>query len=213
MKKTIKKEIGKYLDDLVKDLYSDSGDGIRAIQEPEITSRLCQRMEDKLDGKTIDGYKFHVIAQSLPDRGPQSIEKLIGADLFFSVSLHDEDGDGFDKGIFIQAKYDDNIDIDELKKSFEKMKKTSDKKSSYVWVYTKEGIKVLSEYQAKKITGNNLNGISPRSVSSFTGRILDCYAGSHDWGIQNNTSRRSAVATKLREVRAREILDIQIEKK
>jgi hypothetical protein len=68
-----------------------------------MTSRICQRVEDRLDGQRVGDYIFRVIAQSMLDRGPRSLEKITGADLFLSVSL---DGpEGFDKGLFVQAKY------------------------------------------------------------------------------------------------------------
>ena len=46
---TIMQRIGRAVDELVHDLYSETPDGISVIQEPEITSRLCQRLEDRLD--------------------------------------------------------------------------------------------------------------------------------------------------------------------
>jgi hypothetical protein len=69
------------------------------VQEPEITSRVCQRVEDRLDGRLFGDYVLRVRAQSMPDRGPGSLERITGADLFLSVSL--EGPDGFDKGLFV----------------------------------------------------------------------------------------------------------------
>ena len=55
---------------------------------------------------------FRGIAQSMADRGPRSLAKITGADLLLSVSL---DGpDGFDKTVFVQAKYDRNVNRDDL---------------------------------------------------------------------------------------------------
>ena len=93
-------------------LSSDAFDGPSTVQEPEITSRVCQRVEDRLDGRRVGNYVFRVIAQSMADRGPRSLEKITGADLLLSVSL---DGpDGFDKTVFVQAKYDRNVNRDEV---------------------------------------------------------------------------------------------------
>ena len=117
---TIMQRIGRAVDELVHDLYSETPDGISVIQEPEITSRLCQRLEDRLDKSQAGFYTFRVIAQSLPDRGPHSMEKLFWAYLFMSVSL--EGPGGFDKGIFIQAKYDRNIDRTDLKDACRRIK-------------------------------------------------------------------------------------------
>src|SRR4051812_15608253 len=84
--------LGETIDELVSDLYFDAIDAPSVVQEPEITSRICQRVEDRLDGQRVGDYVFRVIAQSMPDRGPRSLEKLTGADLFLSVSLDGPDG-------------------------------------------------------------------------------------------------------------------------
>lgn len=206
----IVKKLGHAVDSLVKELYSAKIGGVSARQEPEITSRLCQRLEDKLD-KTIAGeYVFRVIAQSLPDRGPNSMEKLIGADLFLSVSL--EGQEGFDKGVFIQAKYDRNINHNELKTACQNMKREAGNEGAYVWIYQPEGVKVVSSHQVNQMQHNSLADVRPRSVEGFFGRILDCYAGSKKWGVPSRGDRRIAIDAKLLGVRTRNLLDIQLKK-
>jgi len=96
----IMNRLGGEADDLVADLYSDTAGGVSVVQEAGITSRLRQRLEDRLDSSQVGDYIFRVIAQSLPDSGPNSMEELFGAYLFLSISL--DGADGFDKGIFIQ---------------------------------------------------------------------------------------------------------------
>lgn len=202
--------LGQAVDDLVSDLYSETIDGVSTVQEPEITSRLCQRLEDRLDNTQAGEYTIRVIAQSLPDRGPQSMEKLIGADLFISISL---DGvDGFDKGIFVQAKYDRNLDREELKDACRRMRDHISAEGVYVWVYEPEGVKVISSHQVDKMKKNSLGDVRPRSSAGFFGRVMDCFAGSKAWGIPNGGDRRKAVAVKLREARARNIVDINFRK-
>lgn len=202
--------LGNAVDELVTDLYSDTAGGVSVVQEAEITSRLCQRLEDKLDNSQAGDYVFRVIAQSLPDRGPNSMEKLFGADLFLSISL--DGADGFDKGIFIQAKYDRNIDRAELKDACRRMKALADRQGVYVWVYEPDGVKVLSSHQVSQMRQNSLDGIQPRSMTGFTGRILDCYAGSRAWGIPSTGDRRKLIATRLLEARASNLLDIKLKK-
>jgi hypothetical protein len=205
---TITQRIGTAVDELVRDLYSETLDGISVIQEPEITSRLCQRLEERLDNSQAGFYTFRVIAQSLPDRGPRSMEKLFGADLFMSVSL--EGPDGFDKGIFIQAKYDRNIDRADLKDACRRMQNVAGKTSVYCWIYEPQGVKVISPHQVNQMTEDSLVGVVPRSIAGFVGRILDCYAGSKEWGIPTVGNRRQLVASKLRAARAKNILDISL---
>jgi hypothetical protein len=166
--------LSEAVDQLTTDLYSEIVEGVSTTQEAEISSRLCQRLEDKLDGMQAGDYTFNVIAQSVPDRGPKSMEKLFGADIFLSVSL---DGpDGFDKGIFIQAKYDRSINKSELADAVAKMQKTAGRRGSYVWVYTPNGVRVFSAKQIEDMQDKYFGGQQSRSIEGFTGRILDCYA-------------------------------------
>lgn len=202
--------LGNAVDDLVTDLYSEIKDGVSTIQEAEITSRLCQRLEDRLDNTQAGDYVFRVIAQSVPDRGPKSMEKLFGADLFLSISL--EGAGGFNKGIFIQAKYDRNIDHGELKDACRRMEALAGREGVYVWIYEPEGVKVLSSHQVSQMTTNDLAGIAPRTTAGFTGRILDCHAGSQYWGIPGVGDRRRLVAERLREARASSLLDIKLKR-
>ncbi|MBB6466032.1 N-acetylmuramoyl-L-alanine amidase [Aminobacter lissarensis] len=209
-RRLIMDRLGGAVDDLVADLYSDTAGGVSVVQEAEITSRLCQRLEDRLDNSQAGEYVFRVIAQSLPDRGPNSMEKLFGADLFLSISL--DGADGFDKGIFIQAKYDRNINRIELKDACRRMEAIAERQGVYVWVYEPDGVKVLSSHQVDQMKQNSLTGIQPRTMTGFTGRILDCYAGSRAWGIPSTGNRRKLVAERLLEVRASNLLDIKLKK-
>lgn len=168
--------VGGAVDELVRDLYSDAIDGPSIVQEPEITSRVCQRVEDRLDGRRVGDYVFRVIAQSMADRGPRSLEKITGADLLLSVSL---DGPGgFDKAVFVQAKYDRNVDRNELLDACWRMEQHAGTRGAYVWVYEQDGVKVLSPHQVRQMRGNTFEGLQRRSMAGLTGRILDCYAGS-----------------------------------
>lgn len=209
-RREIMKRLGEAVDELVEDLYSEITDGVSTVQEAEISSRLCQRLEDKLDNAQAGAYIFRVIAQSVPDRGPKSLENVLGADIFLSVSLDGEDG--FDKGIFIQAKYDRNINRSELIEACDKMQRVVGKEGSYVWIYEPDGVKVLSVQQVRTMKGNSLKGLQPRTVEGFTGRILDCYAGSRGWGISPGPNRRRLVADRLRSARAANILDVNLKR-
>jgi len=204
----ITEALGQAVDELVADLYTVPVDGPSITQEPEMTSRICQRVEDRLDGQRVGDYIFRVIAQSMPDRGPRSLEKITGADLFLSVSL---DGpEGFDKGLFVQAKYDYNIDRGELLDASRRMERQADAKGCYVWVYKKEGVKVFSSHQIRQMRGSTLEGLHPRSMTGLTARILDCYVGTKAWGIPQGPRRRDAVRARLHEVRIDNSLDVSL---
>jgi hypothetical protein len=200
--------LGKAVDGLVRELYSDTKDGVSTVQEPEITSRICQRVEDRLDNRHIGNYILRVTAQSMPDRGSRSFERITGADLLLSVSL---DGpDGFDKTLFIQSKYDRNVSRDELQDACDRMERHVGKEGTYVWIYEPDGVKVLSSHQVRSMDGDTIEGLPRRSVAGLTGRILDCYAGSRAWGIRHSSNRRQIIHERLRELRARNALDLRL---
>jgi len=203
--------VGGAVDELVRDLYSDAIDGPSVVQEPEITSRLCQRMEDRLDGRRVGDYSIRVIAQSMPDRGPRSLEKITGADLILSVSL--EGPDGFDKALFIQAKYDRNVNREDLLDACRRMERQVGTKGAYIWIYERDGVKVLSPHQVRQMKGNTFEGLQPRSMAGLTGRILDCFAGSQASGIPMGPNRRQKVGNLLRQIRAENALDLALERR
>lgn len=206
--------LGKTIDSAVSDLYGHLIEGISPRQEPDITSRLAERIELKLDNTPVGNYVFRVIANSIPDRGAASMERILGADLFISFSV---DGPGgFDKGIFVQAKYDRNINRKDLQGDCSRMREVAGaeaKSAAYVWVYRPDGVRVYSAAQIDMMRGNNLDNIVPRSATGFMRRILDCYAGSKSWGIPNSGNRRKEMDTRLMDARAERLLDIRLKGK
>jgi hypothetical protein len=203
--------LGGAVDELVQDLYSDTIDGPSVVQEPEITSRICQRVEDRLDRKRLGNYVLRVTAQSMPDRGPRSLEKITGADLLLSVSL---DGPGgFDKTLFVQTKYDRNVSREDLLDACRRMEGHVGKEGTYVWIYERDGVKVLSSHQVEQMRGNSLEGLSRRSMAGLTGRILDCYAGSRAWGIPASGNRRQIIHERLRRIQAKNSLDLHLKQR
>jgi hypothetical protein len=128
--------------------------------------------------------------------------------MLLSVSL--EGPDGFDKSLFIQAKYDRNVNRDELVSACQRMEKYVGREGAYVWIYEPDGVKVYSAQQVRRMRGNTLEGLQRRSVAGLTGRILDCYAGSQAWGIPIVPDRREIVRQRLRQVRIDDGLDVTL---
>jgi hypothetical protein len=200
---------GNELNNLARELYSVRRDGVSATQEPEITSRLCQRAEDRLDGKRAGKYVLRVSAQSMPDRGSKSIERITGADIFLSVSLDGQDG--FDKGLFIQAKYDRDANREELIKNCDRMTSQVGAEGAYVWIYTPSGISVLSPAQLRKSQEKSAAKITrARSIGGFTGRILDCFAGSQNQGVPRGVDRRKFIRERFWELHTKNALDLSV---
>src|SRR5262249_45771045 len=103
-------------------------------QEPHMTSRIGHALETFLRDYEFAGYAVEVVAQDFPDRGPRSLESLVGADLYVEMS----------KGLLAQSKLGPNLSRGErrsLKRQCRRMLNRTD--SSYVWVYTETGVRVI----------------------------------------------------------------------
>ncbi len=197
----IMEALGAAVDSLVRDHYRGLS------QEAAITSRIGQNMEARLDGQRVGDYTLRIITQDFPDRGPKSLEKTTGADLFISMSVDGDDG--FDKAMLVQSKLDRNVSRAELQDQCRRMRQIS--RSSYVWIYTAGGVSVVSAKEVGRMEGNNLKGLQTRSVGGFFGRVLDCYAGSRSLGIPSNGDRRSILTQRLREFHAWQGIDVELE--
>jgi hypothetical protein len=123
-------------------------------------------------------------------------------DPLLSVSL---DGlNGFDKVAFVQAKYDRNLNRNELLDGCGRMEQHVGTKGAYIWIYEQPRVKVLSPYQVRQMRGNTFEGLQRRSATGLTGRILGCYAGSREWGIPMGPNLRQIIQQRIRQVRASE---------
>jgi hypothetical protein len=90
------------------------------------------------------------------------------------------------------------------------MRHVAGKIGSYVWIYEPSGVKVISAHETDRMVSNSIVGLPSRTMEGFAGRILDCFAGSRRWGIPSGEDRRRVVADRLRQARARNVLDINI---
>jgi hypothetical protein len=208
-RKLITKKVGGTIDGVVREQYSNPKHGRKFVQEPRITERVCDRLEQQLNERRIGDYTLEVTAESLPDRGPYSAEKILGADIALSVSLDGEEG--FDKTLLIQAKYDTEFDRGELVEACDKMEKVAGKKGTYIWIYTPDGVKVVSPYQVRHMRSDAFYGLYHRSPEGLMGRILDCYAGSKKIGIPKSVrDRRRYLQEMLERFRAKNAVDISL---
>lgn len=140
------------------------------VEEPDITSRVGQRLEDRFDGKTIGGYRIRVISETITSHGSKSLEKPMGTDLYFAIKIEDAQGVGTSKGILVQAKRFDKVAGGDLLEQCRRMNLIT-KKGSVVWLYAKSGIKVARS--ADVVQGN----MAPITNSEFFDRILKCSIG------------------------------------
>lgn len=163
-RKKISDAIGSSLDDLVRDRMTG------LVEEPDITSRVGQRLEDRFDGQTLGGYRVRVISETITSHGPRSLEKPMGTDLYFAVEVEDSQGVRTSKGILVQAKRFDRLAGSDLAEQCRRMNLIT-KKGSVVWIYTTSGITVALSTDVER------GSMAPISNSAFFDGVLECSIG------------------------------------
>ncbi|MBA1348388.1 hypothetical protein [Rhizobium sp. WYCCWR 11146] len=101
----VRSEFARVFDHALDDLVRDRMGGL--IEEPDITSRIGQRLEDQLNGKVLHGYRVGVITETITSHGSKSLEKPMGTDLYFAISVENQLGHTTTKGVLVQAKRQD----------------------------------------------------------------------------------------------------------
>jgi hypothetical protein len=209
-RKLIASALGQAIDQTVKEHLS----GIS--QEPAITSRIGQDLENTINGKAIFGYDLHVITQDIPDRGSNSLEKPTGTDLYVGISVQIE-SKIITKGFLVQAKISDKLnsqkDFDGLRDDCSKMLKRSE--SSYVWLYENSGVRVVNAEDVLKNSSRNPSIWRRRRASTVFSRTLECTEGDFRIGLppvrsKKMTERRKALGEMLEKLRADRGVDISI---
>jgi hypothetical protein len=160
----IARELGHALNDLVRDRMKG------LVEEPDITSRVGQRLEDRFDGKDLRGYRVRVITETITSHGPKSLEKPLGTDLYFAISVEDEFDNVTTKGVLVQAKRKDKLDWHGLEEQCRRMNLVT-KKGSVVWIYTPNGIDVVRSVDVPKRRFNTFG------VDKLFDRVLECELG------------------------------------
>lgn len=153
-------------------------------QEPQITSRIGQTLEETMDGKSILDHQVRIITQDIPDRGSKSLEKAIGADLYVGISVSAGSKEQT-KGFLTQAKISNNLktqtDFDDLEDDCGDMLKRSN--ASYVWLYEKSGVRVINADRVLNRGSLSPTNLTRRRASTVFARTLECTEGDFDLGL------------------------------
>jgi hypothetical protein len=156
--------IGQSLDELVRERMSG------LVGEPDITSRVGQRLEDRFNDKHLAGYRVRVISETITSHGPRSLEKPMGTELYFAISVEDDVGNETSKGVLVQAKRADKLRWPDLEEQCRRMNMVT-KKGSVVWLYKPTGIDVLRSPDVAKRT------VPSMGTADFFERVLKCEIG------------------------------------
>ncbi len=152
----IAQALGHALDDLVRDRFKG------LVEEPDITSRIGQRLEDRFNGTVLRDYRVSVITETITSHGSNSLEKPMGTDLYFAISVEDKLGHATTKGLLVQAKRKDKLNWNDLTEQCRRMNMVT-KKGSVVWIYAANGIDVVRSVDVPK----------PNSPSFGVGKLFD----------------------------------------
>jgi hypothetical protein len=205
----IAKALGKATDQGVREHLT----GIS--QEPHITSRIGQSLENTLNGKIVLGHRIQIMTQDIPDRGPGSLEKAIGADLYVGISVS-SGGKRESKGFLVQAKIGRKLksksDYDALEEDCEDMLQRSD--ASYLWLYEANGVRVVNAKEVLNRGSRSPNELLRRRASTVFTRTLECSEGDFSLGLPSvagtQKKHRTALGEMLEELRVAKGLSVLI---
>lgn len=155
-------------------------------QEPALTSRIAQAVEDRMRHFQHHGYQVQVVTQDVPDRGRDALEGKLGADLYVGIRLVRNRRVRMSKGFLVQAKLDGRPDRRRLEEQSNKM--SSFTRASYVWIYTEDGVNVVRANEA------SADYREVRRLDSLITETLYCHEGDFGLAIPRGRLSRRACA-------------------
>ena len=151
----------------------------RAQQEPAITDRFIAYAQMQLNGQSLAGVRWTAV--TLPDRGPNSAESQIGADLLSVVRFELPDF-SVTKGFLAQAKLVEPTssfsasESKSLKVQCEKMLLVSP--ASFVFLYSlQSGVQVIPAIEVVGARDCNPHELTARSIPQFFTEHFECFIG------------------------------------
>lgn len=176
--------------DAIADMIRAAADDVareqiaRLAHEPPITSRIAQRIEDRMRGVQVFGYLVDVVAMDIPDRGPGALEQRLGADLFVAIRVRSLDHvPNISKGLLIQAKSERGRNTaQERSRLMAQCRKMTDRtpKGAYVWTYGSFGVRAVPASELLHFPDSDPRSLSSRNVAEQFRDVLDCVAGDED---------------------------------
>jgi hypothetical protein len=173
----------------------------RVEQEANFTDRLLDNIENQLNGKIFKG--IHWKAKTLTALGRQSQESIFGAD-FLGILTLKLTGLHVTKGFFAQAKLirhsgklTKSSEFERLQEQCKKMLNVTP--DSYVFIYSKRGIKIIPASLVMRASAKNINSLSNRTIGQFFKEYVICLIG--DRKLRASTLKKFYKLAKQYEVR------------
>lgn len=208
-------------DSLVRDLIAEAirsvVDGVSKdhydalTQEHQLTSRICQALEIRFNRTLFGRYRVRVVAQEMPDKGPNTLERKTGADIYVGIEI--DDGDIVSKGFFVQAKWKEtdrsSSQHSDLVKQCAKMKNCTH--SAYVWLYGQNGVDVVPANEIINHPKTRPEDLGSRKLNEMMQQVLDCNEGDFSLGLPLGVPPRRSLKLFLQErgVRAGLVLEVK----
>lgn len=176
----------EYLRDLVAQGLQSAIDPVvrrhwpRLTQEHQLTSRIAESIEGHLDGTMFLDHAITVLVQEMPDKGPGSLEKRTGVDLYFAVKVAGGHTN-FQKGFFVQSKWDHPMSPQERVRLGEqcRMMQRKSPNGSFVWLYGNTGTSVIPAGEVLQDPSVYPDELTSRNLNEFFGDVMDCTSGDH----------------------------------
>lgn len=199
----IRSEVANAFAKAIDELVEERMAGL--VEEPDITSRLGQCLEDRFNGKVVAGYNVKILTETITSHGPASLEKPTGADLYLVVSVDDGFAPATTKALLVQAKRRDRIDQKELTEQCRRMNLIT-KKGSVVWVYDRNGVQIQKSVDV--VSGR----IAPFRSTKFFDDVFACKLGDKRKVPEGQFGDRPAVRDMLRGLGATNAAWLNLEK-
>ena len=189
----IAEAIRSVVDEVVREHYG------ALTQEHQLSSRICGALEAKLRHATFGEYRVEVVTQEAPDKGPNSLEKKSGIDLYIGIRI--DDGAVVSKGLLVQAKWNDGArNAAEQARLVEQCQKIDARTDAgYVWLYGTSGVQVVP---AKEVVANPSTApeeLGSRHLNEVFGQVLDCFEGDRRLALPTGPDLRRDLGVMLEE--------------
>ncbi|MGO8047057.1 hypothetical protein ACC713_29605 [Rhizobium johnstonii] len=201
----IAEAIRSVVDELVKEHFD------ALTQEHQLTSRICQALEGSFRDTMFGKYRVRIVVQEMPDKGPGTLEKKTGVDLYIGIRV--DEGVPISKGLFIQSKWKESEgrsakEQKTLVGQCREITKRTD--SGYVWLYGPDGVDVVP---AKEVIANPKaapEALGSRKINEVVRQVLDCFEGDRKYGLPDDLPVRKALVVMMERFAANAAISIDI---
>lgn len=195
----LSRAFGEAINELVRERLNG------VAEEPDITSRIGQRLEDMFNGHQRGGYKIRVLTETIPSHGGGSLEKPLGADLYMLFEAEDASSRKVTKAVFVQAKRGNDINKKDLAEQCRRMNLVTIK-GSVVWTYLPSGVLCQRAIDVQRNRSNVFG------IETFFDSVLECKIGDKRKIPNGHFGNRPALKDMLKTIGAKNAVWLKMQK-